>query len=80
MGRSKSEPSTSRFLSKSPTCARDSQIAEWTLFEVYRGGKAALNMLMRSFAARHRDDTRTLLLMAPGWRTWVCRWPHVVPR
>jgi len=22
---------------------------------------------MRSFAARHRDDPRTLLLMAPGW-------------
>src|SRR3984957_13312171 len=35
--------------------------------EVYRGSKAALNMFMRSFAARHRDDTRTLLLMAPGW-------------
>lgn len=36
-------------------------------FEVYRGSKAALNMLMRSFAARHANDTRTLLLMAPGW-------------
>lgn len=35
--------------------------------EVYRGSKAALNMLMRSFAARHKDDPRTLLLMAPGW-------------
>jgi len=35
--------------------------------EVYRGSKAALNMLMRSFAARHREDRRTLLLMAPGW-------------
>lgn len=35
--------------------------------EVYRGSKAALNMLMRSFAARHKDDARTLLLMAPGW-------------
>jgi NAD(P)-dependent dehydrogenase (short-subunit alcohol dehydrogenase family) len=35
--------------------------------EVYRGSKAALNMFMRSFAARHRDDPRTLLLMAPGW-------------
>jgi len=22
---------------------------------------------MRSYAARHRDDPRTLLLMAPGW-------------
>jgi NAD(P)-dependent dehydrogenase (short-subunit alcohol dehydrogenase family) len=35
--------------------------------EVYRGSKAALNMFMRSFAARHRDDAKTLLLMAPGW-------------
>jgi NAD(P)-dependent dehydrogenase (short-subunit alcohol dehydrogenase family) len=36
-------------------------------YEVYRGSKAALNMFMRSFAARHADDSRTLLLMAPGW-------------
>jgi NAD(P)-dependent dehydrogenase (short-subunit alcohol dehydrogenase family) len=36
-------------------------------YEVYRGSKAALNMFMRSFAARHRNDERTLLLMAPGW-------------
>ena len=36
-------------------------------YEVYRGSKAALNMFMRSFAARHQDDPRTLLLMAPGW-------------
>jgi NAD(P)-dependent dehydrogenase (short-subunit alcohol dehydrogenase family) len=36
-------------------------------YEVYRGSKAALNMFMRSFAARHTDDRRTLLLMAPGW-------------
>ncbi len=35
--------------------------------EVYRGSKAALNMFMRSFAARHAGDPRTLLLMAPGW-------------
>jgi NAD(P)-dependent dehydrogenase (short-subunit alcohol dehydrogenase family) len=35
--------------------------------EVYRASKAALNMLMRSFAARHRGDPRTLLLLAPGW-------------
>ncbi len=35
--------------------------------EVYRASKAALNMLMRSFAARHSGDSRTLLLMAPGW-------------
>jgi NAD(P)-dependent dehydrogenase (short-subunit alcohol dehydrogenase family) len=36
-------------------------------YEVYRGSKAALNMFMRSFAARHRSDAKTLLLMAPGW-------------
>jgi NAD(P)-dependent dehydrogenase (short-subunit alcohol dehydrogenase family) len=35
--------------------------------EIYRASKTALNMLMRSFAARHADDSRTLLLMAPGW-------------
>jgi NAD(P)-dependent dehydrogenase (short-subunit alcohol dehydrogenase family) len=35
--------------------------------EIYRGSKTALNMFMRSFAARHADDPRTLLLMAPGW-------------
>lgn len=36
-------------------------------YEVYRASKAALNMLMRSFAARRSDDPRTLLLLAPGW-------------
>lgn len=36
-------------------------------YEVYRASKAALNMLMRMFAARHADDPRALLLMAPGW-------------
>jgi len=36
-------------------------------YEIYRGSKTALNMFMRSFAARHADDSRTLLLMAPGW-------------
>jgi NAD(P)-dependent dehydrogenase (short-subunit alcohol dehydrogenase family) len=35
--------------------------------EVYRGSKAALNTFMRSYAARHGDDPRTLVLMAPGW-------------
>ena len=35
-------------------------------FEVYRASKAALNTLMRSFAARRALD-RTLLLIAPGW-------------
>ena len=36
-------------------------------FKIYRGTKAALNMFMRSYAARHHNDPRTLLLMAPGW-------------
>ena len=36
-------------------------------YEVYRGSKAALNMFMRSYAARHAGDARTLLLLAPGW-------------
>lgn len=36
-------------------------------FEVYRASKAALNTLMRSFAARHSPATRSLLLIAPGW-------------
>jgi NAD(P)-dependent dehydrogenase (short-subunit alcohol dehydrogenase family) len=35
--------------------------------EIYRGSKAALNMLMRSFAAREPEASRTLLLLAPGW-------------
>lgn len=35
--------------------------------ELYRGSKAALNTFMRSFAARHRNDRRSMVLMAPGW-------------
>lgn len=35
--------------------------------ELYRGTKAALNMFMRSFAARHASSRRALVLMAPGW-------------
>lgn len=35
--------------------------------EVYRASKSALNQLVRSFAARHADDPRTLLLVDPGW-------------
>jgi NAD(P)-dependent dehydrogenase (short-subunit alcohol dehydrogenase family) len=37
------------------------------LREVYRGSKAALNMFMRSFAARHAASPRAMVLMAPGW-------------
>ena len=36
-------------------------------FEIYRASKSALNQLMRSYAARHAGDSRTLLLLAPGW-------------
>ena len=35
--------------------------------EVYRGSKSALNQYMRSYAARHANEPRALLLMAPGW-------------
>lgn len=40
---------------------------ETGLREVYRGSKAALNMFMRSFAARQPEPARTMLVMAPGW-------------
>jgi NAD(P)-dependent dehydrogenase (short-subunit alcohol dehydrogenase family) len=35
--------------------------------ELYRGSKAALNMFMRSFAARQSGTARAFALMAPGW-------------
>ncbi|MGX1306180.1 NAD(P)-dependent dehydrogenase (short-subunit alcohol dehydrogenase family) [Amorphus suaedae] len=35
--------------------------------EVYRGSKAALNMFMRSYAARKAATARPMVLMAPGW-------------
>jgi NAD(P)-dependent dehydrogenase (short-subunit alcohol dehydrogenase family) len=44
--------------------ANNTRVTGW---EIYRASKSALNQLMRSFAARHPDDPRTLLLMAPGW-------------
>ena len=40
---------------------------ETGLREVYRGIKAALNMFMRSFAARHSGTSRAMVVMAPGW-------------
>lgn len=44
--------------------ANNTRVTGW---EIYRASKSALNQLMRSFAARHPDDPRTLLLIAPGW-------------
>lgn len=35
--------------------------------EVYRASKAALNMLVRSFVARHAGKRWTVLLLHPGW-------------
>ncbi|QDJ12200.1 Short chain dehydrogenase (plasmid) [Roseomonas mucosa] len=35
--------------------------------ELYRGSKAALNMFMRSYAARQAGTPRPMALMAPGW-------------
>jgi NAD(P)-dependent dehydrogenase (short-subunit alcohol dehydrogenase family) len=40
---------------------------ETGLREVYRGSKAALNMFMRSYAARPSATPRAMLVMAPGW-------------
>ena len=36
-------------------------------WEVYRASKAALNTLMRSYAARHAGDGRSLALVDSGW-------------
>jgi len=45
-------------------------------FDVYRASKSALNQLVRSYAARHGDDPRTLLLLAPGWIRTGLGGPH----
>jgi NAD(P)-dependent dehydrogenase (short-subunit alcohol dehydrogenase family) len=42
----------------------DNESGGW---EVYRASKAALNTLMRSFAARHSDSRRAMFVIAPGW-------------
>ena len=36
-------------------------------WQLYASSKAALNMLMKGFAARRPDDPRALLVVAPGW-------------
>ncbi|MBS0473460.1 MAG: SDR family NAD(P)-dependent oxidoreductase [Proteobacteria bacterium] len=35
--------------------------------DVYRASKAALNQAMASYAGRHADSGRAMILMAPGW-------------
>ncbi|MGH7022653.1 MAG: SDR family NAD(P)-dependent oxidoreductase [Caulobacteraceae bacterium] len=35
--------------------------------DVYRASKAALNQAMASYAGRHADEDRAMVLMAPGW-------------
>jgi NAD(P)-dependent dehydrogenase (short-subunit alcohol dehydrogenase family) len=43
-------------------------IADSTGFwPLYSSSKAALNMLMKGYAANRPDDPRALLLVAPGW-------------
>jgi NAD(P)-dependent dehydrogenase (short-subunit alcohol dehydrogenase family) len=43
-------------------------IADSTGFwPLYSSSKAALNMLMKGYAAHHPNDPRALLLVAPGW-------------
>ncbi|MEU4345957.1 SDR family oxidoreductase [Streptomyces sp. NPDC023838] len=44
--------------------------------DLYRASKSALNQLMRSYAARHAGDSRTLLLMDPGWVRTELGGPH----
>ena len=36
-------------------------------WEVYRASKSALNTLLRSYAARHAGNQRSLALVDPGW-------------
>jgi NAD(P)-dependent dehydrogenase (short-subunit alcohol dehydrogenase family) len=35
--------------------------------DVYRASKAALNQAMASYAGRHANEGRAMVLMAPGW-------------
>lgn len=36
-------------------------------WQLYSSSKAALNMLMKGYAAQHEEDRHALLLVAPGW-------------
>lgn len=55
----------------------DNESGGW---EVYRGSKAALNTFMRSYAARHRNDGRSLVIIAPGWVRTDMGGPHAALR
>lgn len=44
--------------------------------DLYRISKAALNMLVRSFAARHAGEGRGVLLFCPGWAKTDMGGPH----
>lgn len=37
------------------------------IWQLYSSSKAALNMLMKGYAAQHAEERHTLLLVAPGW-------------
>lgn len=45
-------------------------------WEVYRASKAALNTLMRSYAARNQGSRRSLVIMTPGWVRTDMGGPH----
>jgi len=51
-------------MSSSLGSVADNEHGGWS---IYRASKAALNQLMRSFAASRGDDPRAMLLICPGW-------------
>jgi NAD(P)-dependent dehydrogenase (short-subunit alcohol dehydrogenase family) len=51
-------------MSSSLGSVADNEAGGW---EIYRASTASLNTLMRSFAARHAGDPRSMLIMDPGW-------------
>lgn len=51
----------------------DNEAGGW---EAYRASKAALNTLMRSYAARKRGDGHGYVVIAPGWVKTAMGGPH----